>query len=76
MATIYVTTFSGKDEFESIEPTLNSFAQTIHQASLTERFTRDDYGDDVAVIYARNKLAVARRVYRPADGSCANCGGW
>jgi DNA-binding response OmpR family regulator len=63
-----VLLLSGTDDFESVLPTLNSFAQSVRHAPL------NDYADrnldrvhrdaDVAIIDARNSLTVARTVCR------------
>ncbi|KLO29192.1 winged helix-turn-helix domain-containing protein [Mycobacterium haemophilum] len=59
-----VLLLSDEDDFESVVPTLNLFAQTIRQAPLTERVAGDYHSADVAVIDARTELAAARRVCR------------
>jgi DNA-binding response OmpR family regulator len=63
-----VLLLSSTDDFESVLPTLNSFAQSVRHAPL------NDYADrnldrvhrdaDVAIIDARNNLTVARTVCR------------
>jgi DNA-binding response OmpR family regulator len=48
------------DDFESVLPALNSFAQTIRRAPLTD-FVDAHRGADVAIVDARTDLAAARR---------------
>jgi DNA-binding response OmpR family regulator len=48
------------DDFESVLPTLNSFAQTMRRAPLTD-FVDGHRGADVAIVDARTDLAAARR---------------
>src|SRR5262249_29350155 len=48
------------DDFESVLPTLNSFAQTMRRAPLTD-FVDRHRSADVAIVDARTDLAGARR---------------
>ncbi len=52
------------DDFESALPTLNSFAQSIRHAPLTDLTDGYYVGSDVAIIDARTDLAAARRACR------------
>jgi DNA-binding response OmpR family regulator len=48
------------DDFESVLPALNSFAQTMRRAPLTD-YVDGPRGADVAIVDARTDLAAARR---------------
>lgn len=52
------------DDFESALPTLNSFAESIRNAPLTDLTDGHYIGSDVAIIDARTDLAAARRACR------------
>ena len=52
------------DDFESVLPTLNSFAHTMRRAPLTAHVDGHSDKADVAVIDARTDLVAARRVCR------------
>jgi DNA-binding response OmpR family regulator len=58
-----------EDDFASSLPTLDSFAQTIRHAALTERVDGNHRAADVAIIDARTDLAAARRVCRRLTAS-------
>jgi DNA-binding response OmpR family regulator len=55
---------TNEDDFESALPALQSFAQTIRRAPLTDHFDGHHDTADVAIIDARTDLATARRVCR------------
>jgi DNA-binding response OmpR family regulator len=63
-----VLLLTNEDDFESVLPTLNSFAQSIRHAPLTDCVDGNVDGDhrsaDVAIIDARTDLTAARRVCR------------
>jgi DNA-binding response OmpR family regulator len=59
-----VLLLTNEDDFESALPTLNSFAQSIQHAPLTDLTDGHHDGADVAIIDARTDLAAARRVCR------------
>jgi DNA-binding response OmpR family regulator len=63
-----VLLLSGTDDFESVLPTLNSFAQSVRHAPLNDYANRNldrvHRDADVAIIDARNNLTVARTVCR------------
>jgi DNA-binding response OmpR family regulator len=59
-----VLLFTNADDFEVALPTLDSFAQTIRQAPLSDHLDALRYGVDVAIVDARSDPAAARRVAR------------
>jgi DNA-binding response OmpR family regulator len=63
-----VLLLTNADDFESVLPALNSFAQTIRHAPLTDIDGRHE-GADVAIIDARTDLGTARRVCRRLTAS-------
>jgi len=59
-----VLLLTDEDDFESALPTLDSVAQAIRHAALTDRVDGNHHAADVAIIDARSDLAVARKVCR------------
>jgi DNA-binding response OmpR family regulator len=59
-----VLLLSDADDFESVLPTLNSFARTIRRAPLDDHLDGHFGKADVAIVDARTDLAAARRVCR------------
>jgi len=66
-----VLLLTNEDDFESALPTLNSFAQSIQHAPLTDLTDGHHDGADVAIIDARTDLAAARRVCRRLTANVA-----
>jgi DNA-binding response OmpR family regulator len=59
-----VLLLSDADDFESVLPTLNSFARTMRRAPLDDQLDGHFGKADAAIIDARTDLAAARRVCR------------
>jgi len=64
-----VLLLTNADDFELALPTLDSFAQTIRQVSLSDNLDALRHGVDVAIVDARTDPAAARRVARRLTAS-------